>query len=684
MFRILIRPLFLGLVLFSLPSLAAEKDFSSWHKFTQGDLIAETTSAAPGAVATVGLKIHLEPGWHAYWSNPGDSGAPVRFTFNNGSGVRVDRVMMPLPHRFETGPLVTFGYEKEALFLIELDIGQRLHVGQSAHVEVDAEWLVCKDVCIPAFQTFKLDLPITALEDVKPGPEFATFQRERTHIPQVVADFPRYVKDGEALKLEVGPWVKGLDFVDYFPFQRSGVSNEAPIVKGEKETLSLRLSKANVAQAKEDRVGVLVLRRPGGQLESIQFGDSGWNFSETKPKGDSTALWWMLLSAFLGGLILNLMPCVFPILSIKLLSLLKLSEAHPREVRSQNFAYVAGVLVSFIAIAVVLSLLRSAGTLVGWGFQLQSPLFLSLLVWLFFVLSLNLFGAFELDFFDTGVGGHLTRLKGGWGSFFTGVLAVIVASPCTGPFMGVALGFGVAQPTPILIGIFLALGLGLSFPYLVFAVFPAFVRILPRPGMWMIRVKQVMAFPLLLTDVWLLWVLGQMRNMNVVAVALFGCVMLAFAFWLASQRHRTWARRFTLVALCLGATYIYFNDQTPVPVSSAEAALWKPYSPTLLESLRGQRVFVNMTADWCLTCKVNERLVFSQPEVLNLLKEKQVTLIKGDWTERNEDITLFLNRFDRVGVPFYVLYSPQHQSGQPLPEVITKSSFIDWVNKEFP
>jgi thiol:disulfide interchange protein len=387
----------------------------------------------------------------------------------------------------------------------------------------------------------------------------------------------------------------------------------------------------------------------------------------------------MWLSAFVGGLILNLMPCVFPILSIKLLSLMKLGKAHEKEVRQQNIAYVLGVLISFITIALLLSLLRSAGHLVGWGFQLQSPLFLVLLSWLFFALALNLLGVFEIDFFDAGWGGQLTRQGGSLGSFFTGVLAVVVASPCTAPFMGVALGFGLAQPTSVLISIFFLLGLGLAFPYLLFVIFPGIANHMPKPGRWMQTLKQVMAVPLLLTTIWLLWVLGQVRGINGVAAVLVGCVALGFALFL---KRRAWS---VIAAVVMTAGSIFIYQSAAIAVSDSQSSeLWKPYSDARLSELKGKNVFVNMTADWCLTCKVNERLVFDDAEVRALMQAKNVIWLKGDWTQRNEEITRFLNRYDRVGVPFYVLYSLSNPGGTPLPEVLTKSSFIDFLNKEFP
>ncbi len=656
------------------------KDFSSWRKYSQAKLISETTALVPGQNGTLGIKITNAPKWHTYWVNPGDSGTPLRLQFKNAPGITVERVLFPIPERELSGPLISFGYAGETLIPIEVKLGPDLKPGQIAHVEVDAEWLVCEDVCIPAFATLTLDMPVAALENVRPSENFAFFQKTRTLIPVTASDFPKFQEHGDKVLLQLPPWSDVEEFADFFPFRSSGVTN----VKATFDAGILQFEKSNVPSAKPDRVGILVVKRKlSGKLRAVQYGESGWTF-ETKAAGAASGgLLWMLLSAFIGGLILNLMPCVFPILSIKLLSLLKLAKGHEREVRMQNIAYVLGVLVSFLSIALLLSLLRSAGHLVGWGFQLQSPVFLALLSWLFFALSLNLLGLYEIDILNASWGHKLTRFGGLWGSFFTGVLAVVVASPCTAPFMGAALGFGLGQSTVVLLSVFFMLGLGLAFPYLLFAIFPSWAKILPRPGAWMKLVKQVMAVPMLLTTIWMIWVLAQVRDIHSVVVVLVGCVALGLAFSL-SLRVRRVAQVLTFVVLAGGVFYIYSSENKASAQTRKADDLWDVFSEAAIARAKGRNILVDMTADWCLTCKVNERLVFDDLEVQALLKQKKFLLLKGDWTQRNEEITRFLNRYDRVGVPFYVLYSAQHPGGVTLPEVLTKSSFTELVNKEIP
>lgn len=669
--------IFLAVIFFTAAS-AGAKDFSSWRTYSQGVLVSETTSFAPGTSGVLGFKIKLIKGWHTYWVNPGDSGSAINITVKNPDGAKVKTIHHPYPERLETGPLISFGYSDEVLLPMDIEVAKSARVGSRLDFEMDIEWLICEDACIPAFDTFKISVPVTALSEVKPSDEFALFQKTRAMVPALSQDNVKFeASDSGNQKLDLSKIQTNNEFVDFYPFKGSGVSNGKAEVSSVKP-LILNFKNSNVPRSSDSRVGILILRDPETKaLRALEFGNSGWSFVGGGSDGQS--LWWMLLSAFLGGLILNLMPCVFPILSIKMLSLLKTAKESASEVRRQNLAYAGGVLFSFLAVALTLSALRSAGQFVGWGFQLQSPIFLSLLIWLFFLLALNLLGAFEIEFLDANVGNKLTRIKGVWGSFFTGVLAVVVASPCTAPFMGVALGFGLSQSTWILVAVFLSLGLGLAAPYLVFVVAPGLAKHLPRPGAWMLRVRQVMAFPLLLTVIWLLWVLSQISGTNSLLGVISGCVALGFAVWLSS-----WVKHLArLAALVILAGSLLFVRvvEDPKPAMDKD---WVAFSPEKLQSLKGQNIFINMTADWCLTCKVNEALVFSQPEVLELLKSKNVHLLKGDWTKRDEDITRFLNQYSRVGVPFYVLFSEAHRDGQILPEVLTKSSFMDWINREIP
>lgn len=624
-------------------------------------------------------------GWHTYWVNPGDSGAALNLKFKNSPGVHVKAVHHPLPVRTLTGPLISLSYEHEVLFPIDIEVDKSVSIGEPVRIEADVEWLVCEEACLPATDTFKLIVPTTTLAEVRPGPHFADFQKARREIPESAPAAAKFEDTADGAQLQFDPAQFVGDFVDFFPFKGSGVTNEKPHVTSQ-SPLVLGFKKSNAPRVNENRVGVLVLLDPQTRaVKAWKIGDSGWSYKEEGVGGATavTSLLWMLLSAFAGGVILNLMPCVFPILSMKLLSLLKNSEQNAGEVRRQNFAYVFGVLISFLAVGLLLSTLRSAGQLVGWGFQLQSPVFLAFLCWLFFLLSLNLFGFFEIELFDMTMGHRLTRLGGLWGSFFTGVLAVVVASPCTAPFMGVALGFGLSQATPILLLIFLSLGLGLALPYLIFAIFPSSVRVLPKPGAWMNRVKQIMAVPLILTVFWLLWIVWQVVGRPGVLLVSAGFLLLSVLIFARQVQARRVLKWISIPILLILAFSIRGLSDRPAAAKVLDAD-WEVFSAARVDQLKGENIFIDMTADWCLTCKVNEALVLNDPDVKALLKKKKVHLLKGDWTQKNEEITRFLAQYQRAGVPFYVVFSKKSPDGTVLPEVLTKGSFIEWFEREIP
>lgn len=645
------------------------EDLSSWKNFSQARLVAETASVAPGHRAQVGLWIQLAPEWHTYWSNPGDSGDSLKLRIKSVPQVLDIEVKMPLPKRTQQANLTSFAYHQEVLFPIEFQVPSGTRVGSEIRFQVEAEWLICQKVCIPANDAFDLKVPVAKLEDVRPSPDFPLFQRVFKSIPAVARDSIQKTSQGESVRLRFPSWSSQFEFVDFLPYRGAGFKNGAPVLIRSKP-LEIEVPKSRVSPKRSVGDGVLVMRTPDSKvLNAWSFGDSGWRLLNSQ-KAPEKNIAWFLLAAFLGGLILNLMPCVFPILSMKLLSLVKIAHASPREVLAQNLAYTLGVVVSFLSVALLLLGLRETGQMVGWGFQLQSPVFVTLLTWLFVLLALQMLGLFDLDFLAFGGGQRLTQLKGVRGSFFTGVLAVVVASPCTAPFMGAAIGYALMAPWWMLLLVFLMLGLGLSFPYLLFSLVPPSVRYLPRPGPWMKRFKEWMALPLILTSVWLLWLVGQLAGLESVFVALTGCLILAFAVWAGR-----WNKRISAVVsilfliMCIGWIY---QQGTAAPARNADESVWLRYQPGIWEKFNDRLVFIDMTADWCLSCRVNEQVVLNTPEILELFKSHNAVLVRGDWTQRNHEITEFLNKFERAGVPFYVLFSPKFPEGKVLPEVLTR------------
>jgi len=666
----------------------AENQYSSWHKYTSAQFLTEDESVSPGQKISVGLDVHLENHWHSYWVNPGDSGAPVKLSLSGKIGSKeldllAGAIQFPIPERLETGPITSFVYNDEVLYLADIVLPESLALGGRLDLKLNAEWLVCSEVCIPATQTFDVSLPVVNSEEVTPSENAEKFVAWRGHLPRSMTSQVLDKRDDQKAELT---FVKPSDFArfhlkDFFPLRGSHLNNAKPLLISQSaKEVKISMATRKVGDRRADLFGLVVLT-DGKAMVGLQWGDPSYGFvakngSNEKPVEKKTApLGWILFSAFLGGLILNLMPCVFPILSIKLLSLVKQSGADAKNVRRQNFSYTLGVLSSFLSIGLVLSALRSAGALVGWGFQLQSPYFLLLLSWLFFLLALQLLGLYEINWIDGNLGGRLARQGGNAGAFFTGVLAVVVASPCTAPFMGAALGFAIAQSTAVLISVFLMMGLGLAFPYLLFGLFPSWARVLPRPGAWMIRFKQIMAIPLFLTCAWLVWLLTQLKGDVALGLAIAGMAVWFFMVWIKSRRLVTSVMIGGLVVVA-GLMTIYKLPDAISSSSSGESSLnWEPFQESKALWDGSTSVFVDFTADWCLTCKVNERLVFDRQEIVDFFKTNHIRMLKGDWTRQDPAITQFLSRYQRVGVPFYIVFGPGAPDGKILSEVLTPETF---------
>lgn len=682
-------------VFFSLviATVCSAEPFSGWRQHSSAVFVAEEDSVAPGQKITLGFDVRLKDDWHTYWVNPGDSGSAVKLSLKGevnrrGLDLLTGPIQFPIPERIETGPITSFVYHHEVMFLADVVIPESVKPGDKLDLVLDAEWLVCEDVCIPAIDTYRLSVPIRKADDVRPSGAAEAFTHWRGRLPRMQSGSVSVNrKESEAtLALPVPKDFSGYRYVDFFPLRGSQLGHGKPgVKKGATGAFDLTLVPRPVGEKRADLVGLLVLESPKDKRQQVglQWGDPNYGFltresSEAAVPAMPSAelpLIWILFSAFIGGLILNLMPCVFPILSIKLFSIVKQAANDVGAVRAQNFAYVAGVLVSFLVAGGSIAALRAAGHWVGWGFQLQSPAFVLLLAWLFFLLSVQLLGYYEIEWLNPNVGHKLTRKEGLAGSFFTGVLAVVVASPCTAPFMGVALGFALAQSISVLLAIFLSLGLGLAFPYLLFGIFPNWARALPKPGAWMQTLKELMAFPLLLTCVWLVWLLAQLKGGLASGLALTGMVGWFFVLWVSS-RSRVVA--YIVSALVIASGLLILRE---FPGSSATTTVengeldWKPFSDNSLARESNETVFLDFTADWCLSCKVNEQLVFSRPEIIELLKKNSVKLVKGDWTKQDANITRFLNNYRRAGVPFYIAFGPGAPEGKIFPEVLTPEIF---------
>lgn len=667
----------------------------------EAELVAENLSFQPGADNWVALRLRPEAGWHVYWRNPGDSGLPTRLHWQLPAGVTAGEMHWPLPHEHSLGDLTNYGYGEETLHLVPLSLSADVR-GEPLKLLARAEWLVCADVCIPGKADLSLEVPVSPAAP-QPHPDWrGAFAAARAALPQP-ATFPgRFHIEGGELRLAAGPLPGDSEQVAFFPYGGDLVNHAAPqrlAWEGRELRLAQPLS-AYYVEAPQAVAGVIVVGE-GKQARAYELtAQPGEVAAVPAPAGAVAAvphgpapaageappgLPLVLLFAVLGGLILNLMPCVFPVLSLKALSVMQAQGQAAAEHRRHALAYTGGVLATFGLVAGALIALRAGGAALGWGFQLQSPLFVGLLVYVMFGLGLSLSGVVQFGTRWMGAGQNLAAQSGLAGSFFTGVLAVVVASPCTAPFMGTALGFALTQPAAVSVAVFIALGLGLALPFLLLGFVPRLAAWLPRPGAWMETLKQVLAFPLYLTAVWLLWVLGGLTDRNGMALALIGLVLLAFGFWLVGAGQRGPVARGLGWLSALAAVAVLFHPvlaaHAPAAAGRVQAAAgWEPYSDARLEQLRaeGRTVFVDFTADWCISCKVNERVVIRSDSVQRAFAQNGVALLLADWTRSDPAITATLQRYGRSGVPLY-LVSKKGAEPVVLPQVLTPDLLVDAV-----
>jgi thiol:disulfide interchange protein DsbD len=668
------------------------------------ELLSERDAIVPGEPLEIGLRMVHEPEWHSYWQVPGDSGLPTRIDWKLPPGWSAGPIEWPHPKRLPTGTLVNFGYEGETLLMVRLTPPPGLVPGQRVTLDAQIEWLECKHVCIPGEAPVQLTLPVAASS--QPSASAPLFAAARKLLPQVAAQAGTASIEGDRIRLPLPEAVKRLEF---FPLEEARIEpGAAQVLRTEDGTQAVYLRAAQpVAADFKTLRGVLVA--DGGPAQGGWVRSAEWTLvpgsvavvaappaaAAAKSGAGADAVSMSLAAAlglaFLGGLILNLMPCVFPVLSLKLIHLAEhRNESGP--LPAHGLAFTAGVLASFAVLAGVLIGLQQSGAALGWGFQLQTPWVVAGLAALFFLIGLNLLGVFE---FTAGGGiansAAAQRLDGAarWrGSFGTGVLAVVVASPCTAPFMGAAIGYAITQSPVVALAVFLALGLGMAAPWLALTLIPGWLRWLPRPGAWMELLRQFMAFPMFATCVWLVWVLAQQTDAGGVALALSGFVALSLAAWAwgwvqrGRQRFRWVALAGVVLALASLAPLALTAPVAQAQPGAASASDWTAWSPEALAQARaaGKPVFVDFTAAWCVTCQVNKRVALNADETRAALAREGVVLMRADWTNRDARITVALAEFGRNGVPLYLLYD---RSGTPtvLPEILTPGAVIEAVDR---
>ena len=692
---------------------------AAWDHSIEVELISESVALVPGQTAWLGLRLDPAEHWHTYWKMGGDSGEPSSLNeWQIPAGSATGDIQWPAPHWlpfYNTG-LINFGYEEEVTLPLAFTLPADYR-GDSVTLSALAFWNVCEQICIPGEQRLDITLPVTG-DGTETDPRHAArFAAARSALPVTDHGIESLLAmAGERVSLgfeaEDDDLFATVEDAWFFPDRRR-IIKPGPLRDVTVQPGYIQITHQQPRRMVEDPqvYGVLVTEDGAGARRAYEFLDPARDVGLTAAAVTAAAtgtggsgagaggLPLYLLFALLGGLILNLMPCVFPVLSIKALSLAKSAGETVRRQRLDGLAYTAGVILAFLALAALLIALRAGGERIGWAFQFQHPWFLAFIVYLFFMMGLSLSGVFEIGTGMMGVGGGLTQRRGYQGSFFTGVLATTVATPCTAPFMGPALGFALTQPWFTALAVFFALGFGMALPILLLSFLPVLSRYMPRPGPWMETFKQLLAFPLYASALFFLWVLGNQVGVMGMSLVLSACVLLAFAAWL-------YQRRLTMGALMRGAMAMVmlvalgsaaYVTQTPFmqilavqtggdsaagATASGDGAGdgtasgddYEPFSSARVDELRaaGRPVFVNMTAAWCITCLANEQTSLSTSRVKQAMQDNDITYMKGDWTNEDPAITEVLEAFNRPSVPLYILYPPDPTS-EPiiLPQILT-------------
>ena len=668
------------------------------------ELISEVLTLRPGQPTWLALRFQMDPGWHINWRNAGDAGLAPVIQWQLPPGFQTGEIQWPLPERLVVKPLASYGYEGTVLLPVEIKPAA-LAAGEvtlRAHVD----WLACQDVCLPGNADVELSIPV-----VDSAPQLdrrwdVEFADARFHLPLGSSDWTvdAGLSDSSiAISVEPPAWWQGdLGEIFFLPYASDVIQHAAAqTVTRDGDRYTVRVPRATNNPVAPKRIRGILVSSSGWRGEGseqalevdVAFGAT--TAGAATSSASTAAPWGPLLFAFLGGLILNLMPCVLPVLSIKVLSLVQSAGQSNKTALAHGLLYTAGVLASFWVLAGLLLALRGAGEALGWGFQLQSPVFVVAMAGVFFLLGLSLFGVFEIGTSIAGLGAGASGRSGALGAFSSGILAVIVATPCTAPFMGSALGYALTQPALLSLLVFTALGIGLALPYVLLASSPRLLRYVPKPGAWMETLKQFLGFLLMATVVWMAWVLGNQAGPQAVAVMLSMLLLLALAAWIwgrwgapsRGERSRRWA--FVTGALLLvfaagwGMQGVTLFGATQAGADPGDTT-WSPYDEAELARrvAEGTPVLVDFTADWCLSCKVNEQVALSSSVVQKRMQELGVVLMKADWTLRSEAITHALAKFGRTSVPLYVLYTGGGADQfVTLPEILTPGIVIDALNQ---
>lgn len=644
------------------------------------EIISESKTMNAGDELLLGLQFKLSPGWHTYWKNPGDAGEGASVTWSLPEGIKASEILWPGPETIPVEPLMTFGYEDEITLLTNISASEAAVF--PAILKAKISWYTCKDICVPQEANLELTIKGGDKRDTSFTNQLSTILLDLpTNLPS--QHRVEALDDSYFLQMELKDDAS-INSAYFFPEEYGLISySKKQITEINNNSLSLQVPGSEVDLKLQKFAGVLLLN----SQNSSQFFNVSLDLGNEQ-KAEAFSLMDLVITivfAFIGGLILNVMPCVFPILSIKILSFVEQSEGSRKKMIQHGLSFSAGVLITFLSIAGLLLVLKSGGESIGWGYQLQSPLMVTLLIYLFVAIGITFMSNLIL-------GGQLAQLGNftqGYsditGSFLTGVLAVIVASPCTAPFMGSAVGIALLQPGFSTVAIFISLGMGFAAPYLLLSFYPSLLRVLPKPGAWMETMKQFMAFPMWASALWLTWVLSGQVETDTVLMVLLGALLIALSLWLLEKNQSSegfikWVAVSVATLLLGSALWLAPTDYENTQDKSSSNG--DSYTPELLEELlaNDQPVFLNFTADWCITCKVNEAIVLNQTSIKSALKSKNIVYLKADWTRKDAAIADKLAEYGRTGVPLYLLFSP---GGVPtiLPELLTEDILLSYINE---
>jgi thiol:disulfide interchange protein len=648
-------------------------------------LVADKSAIRLGDSFYVALRFEMDPSWHIYWKNPGDSGYPLSAEWTLSPGATAGKALWPLPKRIRVGPLANYGYEHLVYLPFEMSTQGMNPQSRFVDIRVSADWLICKVACLPASGRFSLRVPIEVASKgepthAEPIQEFLATVPGLTHL--VAASFSVDAKSF-VISVDLDEALRDVKSAEFFP------TTDFSVVAAAKQDFERTPEGFRLSLTRDPNSNAKLASLEG--VLSMQAATDSFAFEITASPASFKMNWAEQLKIFalalLGGLLLNLMPCVFPVLSLKILGFVEQAGHDPSKIRRHGWAFAGGVLVSFWLLAGVLLGLRALGHSLGWGFQLQSPLFVALMALLFYAIGMNLLGLFEFGSRLQNIGAT-ARARGLRASFLDGALATLVATPCTAPFMGVALGAALSQPSALALLTFTFLGLGMLSPYLALSYAPQLLARLPRPGVWMERFKEFLSFPLFATAIWLLWVLGQQAGVDAVVALLFSFLLFSLGLW--ARRGTGGASKLRQVAILalilfsIAVATLGVQGRIAAPNTTTSVSTWEPYTPALFGAARerGDAILIDFTASWCITCQVNKRTVLNQSEFTEEAKRRGIRLLRADWTQRDSAISAHLSGLNRSSVPTYAFY-PAGKESVPvlLPEILTLQGTLEALAK---